>query len=183
MHRTSDQLEKTLGNILEAPGDGGRIEMIARRPSEDQRETLESGILDEDLGLIGDDWKARGEAYPQEKYRLTQVTLMNSRVAAAVAVTPERWPLAGDQIYVDMDLSAENLPPGTRLQVGEAIIEVSAIPHTGCKKFSGRFGADALRFVNIGPGREGRFRGMNAFVVRGGSFEVGDTVRKIAREA
>lgn len=183
MHATSEQLATTLDHILGAPDDDGRIEMIVRRPAEDQRETVTSAKLDEDLGLVGDDWKSRGEMYDQDRYRLSQVTLMNSRVAAAIAVSPDRWPLAGDQIYVDMDLSTENLPPGTRLRIGEAVIEVSTMPHTGCKKFSGRFGVDALRFVNVGPGRDGRFRGMNAFVVRGGSFELGDRVKKIARGA
>jgi MOSC domain-containing protein YiiM len=96
-----------------------------------------------------------------------------------VAVTRERWPLAGDQIYVDMDISHDNLPAGSRIRVGEAIVEISEVPHTGCAKFSGRFGAEALRFANIGPGRDNRFRGVNAFVVEGGTFAVGDKITKL----
>ena len=80
-----------------------------------------------------------------------QLTLMNARVVALVAGERERWPLAGDQLYVDLDLSADNLPPGTRLAVGSAVIEVTPEPHTGCAKFSARFGSEALRFVNSPP--------------------------------
>jgi MOSC domain-containing protein YiiM len=108
---------------------------------------------------------------------------MNSRVIEHVAGTRDRWALAGDQVYVDMNLSIENLPPGTRLRLGDAIIEVSDTPHTGCKKFASRYGAEALRFVNIGVGRESRFRGMNAFVVQGGEFGVGSPVVKLPDRA
>jgi MOSC domain-containing protein YiiM len=108
-----------------------------------------------------------------------QLTLMNARVADAVAVTRERWPLAGDQIYVDLDISHENLPAGSRIRVGTAVVEISEVPHTGCAKFSGRFGAEALRFANVGIGRDNRFRGVNAFIVNDGSISVGDKVTKL----
>ena len=96
-----------------------------------------------------------------------------------MAVSRERWALAGDQIYVDLDLSVENLPPGSRIQVGEAVIEISDTPHTGCDKFAGRFGAEALRFANVGVGKDNRFRGVNAFVVESGAFRVGDKITKL----
>ena len=178
MHRTTAELDALLEGILDAPQDGGPVEMIVRRPAEDQREVLDSGELNKAEGLVGDDWRGRvGEG--AVTYRATQLTLMNARVAEAVAVTRDRWPLAGDQIYVDMDISKENLPPGTRLGIGDAVIEISEQPHTGCAKFSGRFGADALRWANVGEGRDRRFRGVYAFVVENGSFKVGDKVTKL----
>lgn len=175
MHRSTSELEARLPHILGAPADAGRVEMIVRRPQEDEREIVELGTLDLEAGLVGDSWSTRGE-HPN---REAQVTLMNSRVTEAVAGSRERWPLAGDQIYVDLDISTDNLPPGSRLRVGDAVIEISSTPHTGCSKFSGRYGAEALRFVNVGEGRGRRFRGANAFVVEGGSFAVGDEVTKV----
>lgn len=156
--------------------------MIAARPEEDQREILSTGKLDSEIGLVGDNWKARGAEHTEDRSadRKAQLTLMNSRVADLVAGERERWALAGDQIYVDLDLSMENLPPGSRLQIGGAVIEVSDKPHTGCKKFASRFGAEALRFVNTGVGRDSRFRGVNTFVVQSGEVSVGDSVFKLA---
>lgn len=165
MHRSFRALTEALEYILGAPESQGHVKMIAVRPEEDQRELLPTGKLDPDLGLVGDNWEARSAARG-EINRSNQLTLMNSRVIEHVAGTRDRWALAGDQIYVDMSLSNENLPPGTRLQVGDAIIEVSDQPHTGCNKFASRFGAEALRFVNTGIGRESRFRGINTFVVQ-----------------
>lgn len=178
MHRTTDELHAQLGTILDAPKDAGPIEMIVRRPRENEREVVQSGELTTDGGLVGDSWIDRVDENG-DPYFPAQLTLMNARVAEAVAATRERWPLAGDQIYVDMDISHENLPAGSRIGVGDAVVEISEVPHTGCAKFSGRFGNEALRFVNVGPGRENRFRGVNAFVVEGGSFAVGDRVSKL----
>lgn len=178
MHRTTAQLEHLLDDILAAPKDNGPIEMIVRRPDENEREVVQSGKLTTEGGLQGDNWIARVDENG-DPYLPAQLTLMNARVAEAVATTRERWPLAGDQIYVDMDISHENLPSGARIRVGEAVVEISEVPHTGCAKFSGRFGKEALRFVNVGPGRDGRFRGVNAFVVEGGSFAVGDKITKL----
>lgn len=178
MHRTTAELDSLLDGILAAPQDAGPIEMIVRRPSENQREVIDSGELTSAEGLVGDDWKNRFDE-GAEPYREAQLTLMNARVADAVAVTRDRWPLAGDQIYVDMDISKENLPAGTRLRIGDAVVEISETPHTGCAKFSGRFGKEALRWANVGEGRDRRFRGVYAFVVEDGGFAVGDKVTKI----
>src|SRR5690606_28566048 len=108
----------------------------------------------------------------------TQLTLMNSRVTDAVAGSRDRWPLAGDQVYVDMDISHDNLPAGTRIQVGTAVVEISEVPHTGCAKFAGRFGKEALRFANVGIGKDIRFVWVNAFIVEPGFFGVGDKIMK-----
>lgn len=167
-----------LDRIFDAPKDSGPIEMIVRRPGENQREVIESGELTTDGGLIGDSWIDRVDDNGEPRMA-AQLTLMNSRVTDAVAVTRDRWPLAGDQIYVDMDLSQENLPPGSRIEIGDAVVEISEVPHTGCSKFAGRFGKEALRFANVGVGRENRFRGVNAFVVESGRFQVGDKITKI----
>src|ERR1700732_1866285 len=108
-----------------------------------------------------------------------QLNVMNSRAIALVAQDRDRWPLAGDQLYIDLDLSAENLPPGTRLALGSTVIEVTAQPHTGCKKFVERFGIDAVRFVNLPLGKRLRLRGLNAKVVQPGVLRVSDVVRKV----
>jgi MOSC domain-containing protein YiiM len=178
MQRTTEELETLLDDILAAPKDAGPIEMIVRRPGENQREIVDSGELSSDQGLVGDNWIDRVDHNGQPNTD-AQLTLMNSRVTDAVAVTRERWPLAGDQIYVDMDISHENLPAGSRIRVGEAIVEISETPHTGCAKFAGRFGKEALRFANVGIGRDHRFRGVNAFVVASGRFQVGDKITKL----
>lgn len=178
MHRTTEELETFLDDILAAPRDAGPIEMIVRRPGENQREIIQSGELTTDGGLVGDNWIDRVDENGLPRMA-AQLTLMNSRVADAVAVNLERWPLAGDQIYVDMDISKENLPPGSRVEVGDAVVEISHVPHTGCAKFAGRFGKAALRFANVGIGRDNRFRGVNAFVVEPGVFQVGDKITKL----
>jgi MOSC domain len=178
MHRTTEQLQAKLDHILQVPSDAGHIEMIVRRPDEDRREVVDTAILDATRGLVGDNWEKRLDEDGNPHFD-AQLTIMNSRVADAVAVSRERWPLAGDQIYVDMDISKENLPAGSRIQVGEAVVEISEVPHTGCPKFAERFGKDALRFANVGIGKENRFRGVNAFVVEGGSLKTGDRITKL----
>jgi MOSC domain-containing protein YiiM len=178
MQRSTEQLEAFVDDILAAPKDAGPIEMIVRRPDVNERQVVQSGELTTDEGLVGDNWIRRVDD-DGEPHRAAQLTLMNARVAEAVAVTPERWPLAGDQIYVDMDISHENLPAGSRIKVGGAVVEISEVPHTGCDKFASRFGKEALRFANVGVGRDNRFRGVNAFVVEGGVFNVGDKVVKL----
>jgi hypothetical protein len=170
-----------LPEIRRSPKQRGRVELIVRRPAVEQREVVEAAALDPALGMVGDCWRTRGardtadgQANPER-----QLTLMNTRAAALVAVDPERRRLAGDQLFVDFDLGVENLPPGTRLAVGEAVVEITAEPHLGCAKFRRRFGTDALRFVNSEVGRELRLRGVNAKVVEAGGVRTGDAVTKL----
>lgn len=173
-HATAEELLAGLDHIRAAPSDRGTVELIVRRPAVDDREVVEEGELDLVVGLIGDRWHLGASPIND-----AQLTLMNARAAELIARTRERWPLAGDQLYVDFDLSVDNLPAGTRLAVGKAVVEVTAVPHTGCAKFSARFGTDALKFVNKSPGRELRLRGANARVVTPGPVRAGDTVAKL----
>jgi len=173
-HRTEAELVAALDEIRRSPAAQGTVGLIVRRPAENEREVLEEGVLDLDEGLVGDTWNGRGTPDPD-----AQLTLMNARAAELIAGSRERRPLAGDQLYVDLDLSIENLPAGTRLAVGDAVVEVTAVPHTGCAKFSARVGTDALKFVNKSPGRELRLRGVNARVVTAGAVRVGDTITKL----
>ena len=181
LHTELTRLEESLDHIRAAPTDGGTVELIARRPGEDEREVLTEARLNTREGLEGDTWLARGSSRTPDRSADpdAQVTLMNARVAAAVAGDRERWPLAGDQLYVDLDLSRANLPPGSRVQIGSAVIEFSEPPHTGCAKFSARFGVDALKFVNSPTGRELRLRGANCRVVVAGIVRPGDTITKL----
>jgi hypothetical protein len=180
-HLTMTELEAGLDDIARSPKDGGVVEMIVRRPQVGEREIIEEGQLDLTEGLVGDSWKRRaskrtadGKPHPE-----MQLNLMNSRVVALVSQDKTRWHLAGDQLFVDLDLSDANLPPGTRLAIGSAVIEVTAEPHTGCSKFVERFGIDAMTFVNSRERRDLRLRGINARVVSPGVLRVGDTVSKL----
>jgi hypothetical protein len=180
-HLTMAELEAGLDEIRQSPKDEGVLELIVRRPRIEEREILQQGELDLVEGLVGDSWKTRsssrtpdGSAHPE-----MQLNIMNSRVIALVAQDKDRWQLAGDQLYVELDLSAENLPGGTRLAIGSAVIEVTPQPHSGCKKFVARFGLDAMKFVNSPVGRELHLRGINAKVVQPGVISVGNVVRKI----
>lgn len=167
-----------LADIRLAPADGGRLAFIVRRPAEGEREVLEEARLDQQLGLVGDRWATR-HVQTTPIFLSAQLTLINTRVLAAIETDRDRWPLAGDQLYVDFDLSEENLPAGTRLAIGSAVIEVSETPHTGCAKFSARFGGDALRWINSPAGREQRRRGLNAWIVEGGTVRPGDGIHKV----
>ncbi len=181
-HLTKEELEAGLDAILRAPASAGVVQLIVRRPAENEREVLDAGELDLVEGLVGDMWRIRGSkrttdgsAHPD-----MQLTVMSGRVIDLVASgDPERWALAGDQLYVDLDLSEENLPPGTRLALGSAVIEVTDQPHTGCAKFSARFGAAAHTFVNTKAHRHLRLRGLNARVIEPGTVSAGDTIRKL----
>jgi len=180
-HLTKPELEAGLEEIRRAPKDKGVLEMIVRRPREDERELLDVGELDLMLGLVGDTWKDRSSSRTADKspHPDMQLNIMNSRAVALVAQSKDRWALAGDQLYIDMDLSEVNLPPGTKLSIGTAIIEVTNQPHTGCQKFVARFGLDAMKFVNSEVGRELNLRGINAKVVKPGTVHVGDVVTKL----
>ena len=180
-HLTMAELEAGLDTIRQSPKDEGVIAMIVRRPKVDAREVLEEGELDLVEGLVGDTWKIRGSSRTPDRaaHPDMQLNVMNARVIALLAREKDRWPLAGDQLFIDMDVSSENLPPGTRLALGSAVIEVTDQPHTGCKKFEARFGLDALKFVNSPLGRQLQLRGVNAKVTRPGVIRVGDFVKKI----
>lgn len=181
-HRTAAELDAGLEHIRMSPPDKGVLELIVRRPAENEREVLDEGHLDTGVGLVGDSWASRGNRRTDDggPHPDMQLNIMNARVADLVAVTRDRQALAGDQLYVDLDLSDANLPPGTRLEIGSAVIEVTDQPHNGCAKFRSRFGADALRFVNSDVGKELHMRGINAKVVVSGIVRAGDTVRKVA---
>ncbi len=180
-HATRLELEAGLAAIRSAPREQGTLELIVSRPGVNEREILAAGMLDLAAGLVGDSWLSRcgGEASAAD--RDVQLTLMSSRAIGLIAGPQERWPLAGDQLFVDLDLSAENLPPGTQVAIGAAVIEVTAEPHTGCGKFVQRFGPEALKFVNSPLGRALNLRGINARVVQAGGVRVGDAVRVVAR--
>jgi hypothetical protein len=181
MHRTTDELIAGLTEVRRSPVDDGTVELIVCRPARGEREVLDAARLDLANGLVGDMWWTRpssktGDGTPHPDM---QITLINARFAALVAVDPERRALAGDQLYVDLDLSAANLPPGTHLQLGSAVIAITDVPHTGCAKFGRRFGSDAMEFVQTAVGRELNLRGLMARVVVPGTVTTGDDVRKI----
>ena len=181
-HLSTDELEPGLDEIRRAPVDKGVVELIVRRPAEGEREVLAEGVLDLDEGLVGDRWSAHPSSKTPDgsPNRETQLTLMNARVVDLVAAGDrERWALAGDQLYVDLDLSVLNLPAGTRLGIGSAVLEVTAEPHRGCAKFTKRFGLDAMRWVNSEAGRELNLRGINARVVTPGRVRQGDPVVRL----
>ncbi len=184
-HLTMEELEAGLDAVLQSPRDKGVLELIVRRPQIGVRELLNEGELDPAVGLVGDSWSRRGSRRSADggPHPEMQLNIMNARVVALVAQEKQRWPLAGDQLFADMDLSDANLPPGTRLQIGTAVIEVTAEPHTGCGKFVERFGVDAMKFVNSLERKDLHLRGINAKVVQRGTIHVGDVVRKMEREA
>ncbi|HEY6333070.1 MAG TPA: hypothetical protein VI756_27350, partial [Blastocatellia bacterium] len=178
------ELKAGLDEIRRAPKNQGTLDLIVRRPLVEQREILRQGDLDLAEGLVGDSWMWRGSSHTPDGSSdpKCQITIMNSRAVALVAQAKERWSLAGDQLFIDMDLSLENLPAGTLLSIGSAIIEVTNQPHTGCKKFVSRFGLDAMKFVNSAIGRQLNLRGINARVVQAGTIRVSDTVSKMVAE-
>ncbi len=180
-HLTLEQLEAGLESIRQSPQDEGVLELIVRRPQVLQREMPSKGVLDQAEGLQGDNWNARGSASTPDRSSnpAMQITIMNSRAIALIAQEKDRWQLAGDQLFIDINLSDKNLPAGTRLALDSAILEVTAIPHTGCKKFAERFGTDATKFVNSPAGKVLHVRGVNAKIIRGGSIQVGDIARKL----
>lgn len=182
-HPEIDQLNAGLDHIRQSPASGGTLLKIVQRPAIDRREVVKEGRLDVEDGLLGDSWKDRGStSTPDGSANLeAQVTIINSRALQLMAGSEDRWPLAGDQLVIDLDMSMANLPPGARLSIGSAVIEISAEPHTGCLKFARRFGNDALRFVSTPTGQELRLRGANTRVVQSGAIRAGDVVEKVAR--
>jgi len=181
-HLSTAELESRLEWLRSAPKESGILELIVRRPAENAREVLQTGELSLTEGLVGDTWQFRGSRFMTDgrAHPEMQLNVMNARAAELVAVDRDRRQLAGDQLYIDMDLSVANLPAGTRLSIGSAVIEVTAMPHNGCVKFKARFGVDAMRFVNSEAGKELRLRGLNAKVIQAGKITTGDRVFKLS---
>lgn len=175
------ELKAGLESIRQSPKDHGELKMIVRRPKDDEREVVNDAELTLADGLVGDNWKTRGSRHMSDGSANpdAQITIMNARMISLIAQTMDRWPLAGDQLYIDLDLSVDNLPPGMHIAIGSAVLEVSAAPHTGCKKFSARFGVEAMKFVNSTEGKRLHLRGINTRVVQPGTIRIGDAVRKI----
>ncbi len=183
LHRSVADLEPFLDHLRAAPPDAGTLTLVVRRPERLAREVLADAVIDETDGLVGDNWlsRATSRALASGRHLDAQVTVMSSRMVGLLGDTDDERALAGDQLYVDLDLSHDNLPAGARFSVGdEVVLEVTAKPHAGCKKFLARYGADAVAFVNSEEGTRLRLRGLNARVVRGGTVRVGDDVRRLA---
>ena len=181
LNRNTQELEAGLDWIRQSPKDSGELKLIVRRPDTLQREVLAVGELNLLEGLAGDNWNVRGSPRTSDgsSHPDMQLNIMNARAIDWISQSKERWPLAGDQLYIDMDLSGQNLPPGTQLILGSSIIEVTSQPHTGCKKFVERFGLDAMKFVNSEIGRALNLRGINARVIKPGQIQVGDLAKKL----
>jgi hypothetical protein len=177
-HVDAQTLLAGLDHVRASPGEIGEVRLIVLRPAPGERDVVTDAAVDCEAGVIGDSWLARGSRRTPDGAadREAQVTVMNIRAAELVAGGLAGAPLAGDQIYVDFDVSIDNLPPGSLLAVGDVQLRVSEKPHTGCKKFVARFGADAMRFVNSPTGRRLRLRGVNTTVVTPGVVGVGDQV-------
>lgn len=181
VHLSKEQLEAGLDHVRAAPADNGTLELIVQRPDEDMRVVLAEAELNTDEGLAGDNWNQRSSTRTDDggPHPDMQLNIMNVRILEQIAGSADRMPLAGDQLIVDLDLSEANLPPWTKLAIGDAVIEVTDQPHNGCAKFSRRFGVEAHRFVNSPLGKELHLRGINARVVTPGAIRQGDTIRKI----
>ena len=179
-HLAMGALTAGLEDIRQSPKATGVLELIVRRPQTETREVLDMGELDLVEGLVGDNWQRRGSSQTADgsAHPDMQLTVTNARLMALVAQDKQHWPLAGDQLYIDFDLSVNNVPPGTRLSLGATVIQITEPPHTGCKKFAARFGLDALRVISSPVGKQLQLRGVNAKVIRPGAIRVGDVVKK-----
>ena len=182
MHPTLRELELSLPELERSPVERGVIEMICSRPTASRRQVLTEAELDPEQGMVGDDWVRRFCKRTEDgsPHRGMQMAIMNSRVAHAVSGDRARWALAGDQLFVDFDLAADRMVPGARLAVGDAVVQVTDMPHTGCAKFAKRFGADALRFLNSPRGRAMNMRGIFVEIVTGGTVRVGDSIEVVS---
>jgi MOSC domain-containing protein YiiM len=180
-HLSMAELQARQADLGQSPQDKGKLEMIVIRPGVDERKVLERAELDPVDGLVGDNWRARGSSGTEDgsAHPDAQIAIMNSRVIQLVAQERSRWPLAGDQLFIDLDLSRDNLQPGQRIAIGTALLEITGLLHSGCEKFTERFGHDAIRFVNSSEGRHFRRRGIYARVIQSGVICAGDMVSKV----
>lgn len=179
-HKTAAELEQGMGIVTGAPRDQGPVLLVVRRPGKGEREIVAEAELDVARGLVGDDWINRPGRRSDVPSPYAQITVMNARYTELIAGADHAaWALAGDQLYVDLDISTDNMPAGTRISIGDAIVEIQAEPHTGCVQFRARFGSDALRATNTESGRRLRLRGANASVVQSGTVRTGDVARKL----
>lgn len=180
-HLTRAELEAGLPDIKASPADNGIVRAIVVRPESGKRIELDSCEVSRTGGVHGDNW-ALGcwkETEDGRPHPDVQIAIMNARAIELLAAGRSNWAPAGDNLFIDLDLSTANLPAGQRLALGSAIIEVTAEPHTGCQNFVNRYGREATVFVNTGEGRQLRLRGIYARVVQGGRVSVGDLARKI----
>ena len=178
LHATRESLDARLPELRALDTEHGTLELIVVRPSEGERETPETAEITIEDGLVGDRWGPYVEA-DGSLGREAQLTIASTHLLGLIS-EPERWPLAGDNLLVDMGLNTESLPPGTRLAIGgTVVVQISELPHTGCAKFSARFGSDALKFINSPEGRQLRLRGVNAKVLAPGTIATGDTIRRL----
>ena len=181
-HLTVSELEALAAEVRMSPPDNGVVELIVARPGEDERAALSEGRLDADCGLVGDNWDQRASTRTDDggPHPDMQLNIINSRFSDGIARGEHDLRiLAGDQIHVDLDLSEANIPPWTKLAIGEAVIEITDQPHTGCAKFVRRFGLEAQRFTRTEVGDELHLRGVNARVHTPGAIRQGDTIRKL----
>jgi len=176
--RTTDQLQAGLAEVERSPSDHGTLEMIVRRPAGGEREILEEASLTVGEGLVGDNWNQKGSSLTEDggPHPDMQLNVINSRFLNLIAGDPESMALAGDQLVVDLALGSDDLPPWTRIHVGGAVIQVTDQPHTGCAKFTRRFGLDAFHFLKTDVGQTMNLRGICARVVEPGTIRSGDPV-------
>ena len=187
-HRSTIELTAGLDHLRSAPTDGGTVHLVVRRPGLGMRELLEEGLLDTEDGVVGDNWlsRATSRAIADGRHLEAQVNVMSARMVGLLADSAEEQAYAGDQLFLDLDISVANLPTGSRLAFGApggggAVIEISARPHNGCAKFTARFGEEAMLFVNSEVGKGLRLRGFNGRIVSSGVVRTGDPVRVVRR--
>lgn len=180
-HVTAEQLAAGIAELCDSPREQGRVDLVVVRPMQGKRQCLERVLISLEAGVVGDRWLttswkklANGSAHPA-----VQVTLMNARCIRLIAGEPTNWAIAGDNLFVDLDLSRENLPTGARLKIGECILQITSVAHNGCWKFKDRFGEAAVKFVNSPEGKKLRLRGVHARVVQGGEVAVGDCIERL----